>query len=177
MSDLVVNTTVNNTATNRVNVSSESCFNYVIEMQKLCAQIFNELGRISANDHEAIERMKNKFMNASLTNASLQSDYGRVNRNIGIASFAVISARLFMPNVDDREILNIISQQAPNLGGMYTSGLQSEMQKTSAESQLELEKYRTKTAAKQSDGSVKQDIMGLLQGVLQNQVSASRAGA
>lgn len=175
MSNLTVTNSINDVKTNLINAGSEKSFNYIIELQKLVAQILTELGRISANDHESIERMKNKFMNASLTNAMLQTDFGRVNRNIGIAAFAITCARLVMPNVDDREILNIVSQQAPNLGGMYTSCLQSEMQKVGAESQLELEKYRTKTAAKQSDGSAKQDFIGLLQAVGENLKSASRA--
>ena len=178
MSNLTVNTkTVHlEVIADRKNETPESRFNYITEIQKLVAQILTELGRISAHDHESIEKMKNKFMNASLKNANLQSDLGIVNRNIGIASFAVICARVFMPNVDDKEIVSLISNQTANLGGMYTAGLQSQMSETSAESQLELEKYRTKTAAKQSDGNAKQDYLSLLQSVGENQKSASRAG-
>jgi hypothetical protein len=120
--------------------------------------------------------MKNKFMIASLKSATLQVELGKANRNIGIASFAIICARLFMPNADDKEIIQLISNQAGNLGGMYTSSLQSQMGETSAESQLELEKYRTKTASNQSNGNTKQDYLSLLQSVGENQKSASRAG-
>jgi len=154
----------------------EERFNYIVEIQKLVAQILTELGRISANDHESIEKMKHKFMDASLKNAHLQGELGKANRNIGIAAFGVMCIRLFMPNSDDKEIVQIISQQSANLGSMYTSGYQSEMNKASAESQLEIEKYRTKTAAKQSDGNAKQDYLSLLQSVGENQKSASRSG-
>jgi len=154
----------------------EERFNYIVEIQKLVAQILTELGRISSHDHESIERMKNKFMDSTLKHAKLQTDYGRVNRNMSIASFAVICVRLFMPNADDKEIVQLLSGQLPTLGGMYTTGLKSQMDECSAESQLELEKYRTKTAAKQSDGNAKQDYMSLLQSVGENQKSASRAG-
>lgn len=154
----------------------EISFNYILEVQKLVAQILTELGRISANDHETIEKMKHKFMTATLKHSQLQTDYGRVNRNLGIASFAIISARLFMPNADDKEIVQLLSQQIPSFGGMYTTGLQSQIGEVSAESQLELEKYRTKAAAKQSDGNTKQDMMSLLQSVGENQKSASRSG-
>jgi len=158
------------------NKSPEERFNYIVEIQKLVAQILTELGRISANDHESIEKMKHKFMDASLKNARLQGELGKVNRNIGIAAFGVMCIRLFMPNPDDKEIIQIISQQSTNLGSMYTSGYQAQMNEASAESQLELEKYRTKTAAKQSDGNAKQEYLSLLQSVGQNQTSASRAG-
>jgi hypothetical protein len=157
------------------NKEGENRFNYIVEIQKLVAQILTELGRISANDHESIEKMKNKFMDATLKHAGLQTDYGRVNRNMSIASFAVFSVRLFLPNIDDRELVQILSNQLPSLGGMYTSGLQSQMHKANAEGQLELEKYRTKTAAKQSDGNAKQDYLSLLQSVGENLKSASRA--
>lgn len=178
MSDLTVNTRNIHIEieTDLKNKKPEERFNYIVEIQKLVAQILAELGRISAHDHESIEKMKNKFMDASIKNANLQTDLGKANKYIGIASFALMSVRLFLPNADDKEIINIISNQAPNLAGMYTSGIQSRMQETSAESQLELEKYRTKTAAKQSDGNAKQDVLALLQAVAENQKSASRAG-
>ena len=179
MSDLTVNTRnihLEIETNNLKNSKPEERFNYIVEIQKLVAQILTELGRISAHDHESIEKMKNKFMDASIKNANLQTDLGKANKYIGIASFALMSVRLFLPNADDKEIINIISNQAPNLAGMYTSGIQSRMQETSAESQLELEKYRTKTAAKQSDGNAKQDVFALLQAVAENQKSASRAG-
>lgn len=150
-------------------------FNYIIELQKLVAQILNELGRISANDHESLEKMKNKYMDASLRNADLQTQLAKANMNISFVSFAVNCTRLFLPNADDKEIVQLISNQSNNLAGMYTAGIQSQMSESSAESQLELEKYRTKTAAKQSDGNAKQDYMSLLQSVGENQKSASRA--
>ena len=157
-------------------VSETEKFNYIVEIQKLVAQILTELGRISENDHESIEKMKHKFLDATLKYAHLQNENGRVNRNMSIASFAVFSVRLFMPNMDDKELVQIISQQLPSLGGMYTSGIQSKMHEANAESQLELEKYRTRTASKQSDGNAKQDYMSLLQSVGENQKSASRPG-
>ena len=115
----------------------EVVFNYIIEIQRLVAQIFAELSRISSNDHHAMEKMKQKFMNATLTSAQLQSDYGRIGRNIGVAAF--------------------------------------KRQEADGEASLELEKYRSKTAARQSEGNAKQDCTALLQSVAENQKSASRA--
>lgn len=151
----------------------EERFNYIVEIQKLIRQILTDLGRISTSDHDSLEKMKHRYLNESLKNAGLQTEYGKVNRNISIAAFAIMSVRLFMPNVDDKEILNIISTQAPSLGGMYTAGIQSQMHASNAESQLELEKLRSKTADKQTEGN-KQDYLSLLQSVAQNLVSASQ---
>ena len=178
MAEVTVNTrTVHlDVAVDLKNKDDKHRFNYIVEIQKLVAQILTELGRISANDHESIERMKHKYMEASLKNAALQGELGKANRNIGFVAFGVMCARLFMPNADDQAIIGILSNQTEHLAGLYTAGYQSEMQKTSAESQLELEKYRTKTASKQSDGSTRQDYMSLLQAVGENQRSASRAG-
>ncbi len=86
-----------------------------------------------------------------------------------------MSVRLFVPNMDDKEILNIISTQAPSLGGMYTAGIQSQMHTSGAKSQLELEKLRTKTADKQTEGN-KQDYLSLLQSIAQNLITASQGG-
>jgi len=152
-------------------------FNYITEMQKLVGQIFSQLSRISANDHETIERMKEKYMNATLKSAHLQIDSGRVGRNIGVITFTVFCLRLGFPNGEDKEIVGVISQQIPNLGGMYTSGLQSQMNEKNAEATLEMEKYRTKTQAKVSEGNAKQDYVALLQSVGENQKSASRASS
>jgi len=155
---------------------TEKRFNYIVEIQKLVAQILTELGKISSSDHESIERMKNKFMDSSLRYAHLQSDYGRVNRNMSIASFAVFSVRLFMPNADDQQITELLSKEFSSLGGMFSTGIKCKMDLASAESQLEMEKYRTKTAQKTSDGNAKQDYLSLLQSVGENLKSASRSG-
>ncbi len=151
-------------------------FNYIVELQKLVAQILNELGRISANDHEALEKMKNKYMDASLRNADLQTQLAKANLNISFVSFAVNCTRLFLPNADDKEIVQLISNQSNNLAGMYTAGIQSQMSESSAVSQIKLEEFRMKQSAKQADGNAKQDYLSLLQSVGENQKSASRAG-
>jgi hypothetical protein len=155
---------------------SKAQFNYIVELQKLVAQILTELGRISANDHESLEKMKSKYMDASLRNADLQTQLAKANMNISFVSFAVNCTRLFLPNADDKEIVQLISNQSNNLAGMYTAGIQSQMSESSAESQLELEKYRTKTASKQSSDGNKQDCMELLRAAGANQTNASRPG-
>ncbi len=151
-------------------------FNYVIEIQKLVAQILIEQGRMSSNDHDSIEKMKKKYMAATLKYADLQGNFGTANLLSSLGAFALSSTRLFMLNADDREIAKVLAENVPSLFGMYTSGIQAEMHKANAESQLKMEEYRTKTAAKQSDGNAKQDYLSLLHSVLENMKRASQAG-
>ncbi|MBM3184566.1 MAG: hypothetical protein FJZ64_04610 [Chlamydiae bacterium] len=178
MEDITIN---ESTLAMPISISSEQekevSFNYIIEIQKLVAQIFQKLGDISANDHQALEKMKQRFMNATLTSANLQSDYGRTGRNIGIAAFAIFIVRLGLPNSDDREIMRVISDQVPNVGSMFQMSIQAKRQQADGEASLELEKYRSKTASRQSEGNAKQDCIALLQAVAENQKSASRSNA
>ena len=153
----------------------ETQFNYITEMQKLVAQLLIQNGRIASNDHQSIEKMKQKYLTASIDSAKLQSDYGRIGRNIGLVTFAVFCSRLGFPNTDDKEILQVISQQTQNLGGMWTSGVQSQIQQKTATATLELAKYQSKTAKVQSEGSAKQEYTALLQSLAENLKSASQS--
>ncbi len=156
-------------------LEKETQFNYIVEMQKLVAELLIQIGRIASNDHQSIEKMKQKYLTASIDSAQLQTDYGRMGRNIGLVTFAVFCSRLGFPNTDDKEILQVISQQTQNLGGMWTSGVQTQIQQKTATATLELAKFQSKTAKVQSEGSAKQELTALLQSLGDNLKSASQS--
>src|SRR3990167_7481539 len=82
-------------------------FNYIVELQKLVAQILVEMGRISSNDHETIEQMKRRFFTSTFQSADIQTEQGRLQRNMGLLVFAVFCARLGLPNADDKAITEV----------------------------------------------------------------------
>ena len=151
-------------------------FNYIVEIQKLVAQVFTELGRIATNSHSAVEDMKQKYLIGTVKVADLMTAQGRLGRNVALITFTVFCLRLGLQNPDDREITNVISQQMPHFCEMLTSGKSSQLETTRAQVMLELEKYKDKTASKQSDGNAKQDYLSLLQAFAELLKSASRAG-
>ncbi|HSX37871.1 MAG TPA: hypothetical protein VLE95_03475 [Chlamydiales bacterium] len=158
-----------------INQENIQPFNYIFEIQKLVAQLLTAFGKISANDQSAIKTMKDRFTHANLQSTDLQRDYGKVNRNIHLASIALLACGLFFPNADDKQLISLTSTHLPQLGGMSTAMLQAKMSEKTAESQLALEQYRDKTA-KQSGGNAKQEVLSLLQSANEGLKNASRAG-
>ncbi|MBI5272843.1 MAG: hypothetical protein HY861_02535 [Chlamydiia bacterium] len=149
-------------------------FNYIIDLQKLVAQIFLQLQRVSVNDSQSIEKMKRSYFNATLKSADLQKDYGRKNLWIGTGSFALSFAMFGFPNAEDRGFLKMAADQTPHFFGLATAGIQSRKDIETATATLEIEMYRSKTNEKSSEGSTKQDFLALLQALAESLKSASR---
>ena len=133
---------------------------YVIEMHKLVGLLFRNLQAIAEKDRAFIETTKKNYTQASQEAAALQIKSGTATCTLATLSFAIFVAKCFIPNQELKEIVGIASQQTPQVGAMWTSTINSKMGEKNSESNLELEKYRAKSAKGPEQNS--QDLTNLL---------------
>ena len=152
-------------------------FNYVAQMPKLAAQIRSAFQRVASSFSSDVitTKVAENITKNSLQYAHLQVKYGKSLVNWSSLKVAASFLRFLFPNADDRKILELLSDQMSNVGGMFQTKMQSQMYEKDKESQIVFEEYRSKMAAKQSEESASQGLLSLVQAAGENVKSASRA--
>lgn len=167
----VINTQFKPPITATSGPTQEKPSNYIAEVRKLVAEIFAKLERLSQNKHDATHKLKQTFTNATAESAQLQERSGKINMNIGLIAMGVFCLRLGLQNLDDQKIIEILSQQVPNLGGMYQTDLQAQRTNKEGLSQTTLEEWRAKTGSQDNN---KEFLQQVLDSVERNLTSASQ---
>jgi len=150
--------------------------NFLIKVREVIAGILAQLSEISQSDRSQTERTKLAFKEASNDAANLTRKLGNAGLCIAGIGFAVLLSQFGFKNPADREVMKFLSEQCPNIGGMFTSRYQATQKEADALAQLMLAEYNAKTSKTQSESSSKQEIINLLDKVLESMKRAASAG-
>lgn len=153
-------------------------FHYIIEVQKLVAQILAQLSRANQTDHQQIEKMKRSYEQLISKAGDEQRSSAQYALYSALTACATSFLQFGMPNQNDQQFLNVLSKDLiPQFGGMITTPHQVKGQMSREEAMLKLEEYRNKTAARQSEGNSKQDFLAVLNAAEELKRAASRGMA
>ncbi|MES2274030.1 MAG: hypothetical protein V4487_07550 [Chlamydiota bacterium] len=95
--------------------------NFLIKVREVVAKILAQFNRISEKDRIQIDDMKAKYRKASQESANYQKKLGDAGLVISGIGLAILLGQFGFANDADRLIMKFISEQAPNVGGMFTS--------------------------------------------------------
>lgn len=151
--------------------------NYLVEVQNLVGLILAQLNRIGEKDRHQMEELKTQYKRCTAESASLQRELGSHNWHFALISFAASFLQFASPHQADREIANIIARECcPKLGDWYGSGINANMNQTTARGSLTLAEYQAKSNKGSSDSGNKQELIDILNKILQSLRDAARAG-
>ncbi len=149
--------------------------NFLIKIREVIGKILAQFSEISEKDRFQTEDMKLKYRKSSQDAADLQRSLGNAGLWIAGIGFAVLLSQFGFKNPADREVMKFLSEQCPNIGGMFTSRYQASQKESDALSSLMLAEYNAKTSKTQSETSSKQEIVSLLDKALESMKRAASA--
>ncbi len=149
--------------------------NFLIKIREVIGKILAQFSEISEKDRFQMEEMKLKYRRSSQDAADLQRSLGNAGLWIAGIGFAVLLSQFGFKNPADREVMKFLSEQCPNIGGMFTSRYQANQKEADALSQLMLAEYNAKTSKSQSESSSKQEVVNLLDKALESMKRAASA--
>lgn len=150
--------------------------NLIVELQKLIAQVFAQLARISESDSAKTEAMQKKYLALTKESADLMRKTGNAGPLISGVSCVIIMASHYGLKEDGQKLGKFVADQVPQIASMFTSNYQAIIKQKDNAASLELQKYIDKIGKNQSDGNKRQDYIKLLEAALESQKRASQAG-
>jgi DNA-binding PucR family transcriptional regulator len=156
-------------------ISCKVSKNIIIEIQKLIAEVFAELARLSESDSRKTEEMKAKYQQLIEESADLMKRNGNAGPIVSFIGIAILVGTLGGATEQVRELGKFVSGQTPQIAGMLTTRWQAMSKLKGDQASLTLQECIEKIQNKQSDSNKKQDWLKILEAFLDAQKRASQS--